>query len=175
MPGFLSDYSKIVTVYLDADQKWWAKVRRNLTRGDFKSAQDILITATMRYSGGDDDTSDAKAETSGPVNTGGYQNELVARALVEWNLTDENDNPIPIGSLDAQRRPDPTRYAAIDAIPQEAFDLLLAAIEGATNKKKVPAATANDKFRSTGAEGAATEGTGAGGVGAVPGGAEVLV
>ena len=174
MPGFLSDYTKITTVYLDADQKWWAKVRRYLTRGDFKSAQDILITATMRYSGGEDDSTDAKAETSGPVNTGGYQNELVARALVEWNLTDENDNPIPIGSLNAQRQPDPTRYAAVDVIPQEAFDLLLASIEGATVKKKVTA-TANDKFRGPGAQGADAEGTGSGGVGEVPTGAEVLV
>ena len=175
MPGFLSDYSKITTVYLDPDQKWWAKVRRFLTRGDFKAAQDILITATMRYSGGDDDATDAKAETSGPVNTGGYQNELVARALVEWNLTDENDNPIPLGGLNAQRMPDPTRYAAVDVIPQEAFDLILGAIEGATVKKKVPAATANDKFRGSGTEGAATEGTGSGGAGEVSGGAEVLV
>ncbi len=173
MPGFLSDYTRITTVWLDPDQKWWVKVRRYLTRGDFKAAQDILITATMRYSGGEDDSTDAKAETSGPVNTGGYQNELVARAIIDWNLTDENDNLILLGSLNAQRMPDPTRYAAVDVIPQDAFDQILQAIEGAT-KKKV-AATANDKFRGPGPTSPDAEGTGPGGTSPVSGGAEVLV
>ncbi len=128
MPGFLSEYSTITKVELGGG--WWVRVRKFLSRGDFKAAQAKLITPTMKY------TEQEQAETTGSVDTGGYQNELVARAIVEWNLTDENDQPIPIGTVHPDNGPDLTRYRAVNVLPGEVFDKLLLAIEGAAPKTK---------------------------------------
>ena len=129
MPGFLSEYDEITTVYFDPAHKWWAKVKRFLRRGDYKAAQAILVSPIMRMSGAD-------SETKGEIDTGGYQNELVARAIVDWNLTDENDTPIPLGAVDRLKGPDAVRYAAVNILPQPQFEVILQSIEGQGVVKK---------------------------------------
>ncbi len=126
MPGFLAEYDEVVTVTFGT--RYWAKVRRYLLRRDYKAAQAILVSPTMRLV-------NDESETAGDVDTGGYQNELVARALVDWNLTDANDQLIPLGTVDPQKGPDATRYAAVDSLPQAPFEKILQAIEGQQGKK----------------------------------------
>jgi hypothetical protein len=127
VPGFLSDYQDVTTVYFDDDNKWWAKVRKHLRRGDFKAAQVALISPEMRFV--DDDKGESKQDTRGRVDTGSYQNELVARALVEWNLTDEEGVLLPLA-------PDEMKRVSVDLLPEPVFEKILNAIEGAAKKKK---------------------------------------
>lgn len=140
MPGFLSNYQEIRTIYFDDAKEYWAKVRRFPQRADFKAAQAKLISPTMRYVGGEEDqdgkATEVKAETSGAVDTGAYQDELVARALVDWNLTDEEGVLIPLGTVDRDKGPDPTRYRAVGMLPETPFEQILNSIEGAGKKKK---------------------------------------
>jgi hypothetical protein len=150
--GFLSNFREVVTVNFETPDgaAYWAAVRRYLPRGDTRAAQDKLFTATMKFVGGEEQSEDAKAETSGPVDTGAYQDELVARALVEWNLTDDEGAPIPLGKVvpgtGPGTGPDATRYAAVAVLPEEPFQKILGAIEGATRKKKGEAAKAEAAF-----------------------------
>ena len=137
MSGFLSNFREVVTVNFETPDgvSYWAAVKRFLSRGDTRAAQDKLFTATMKFVGGEDQSEDAKAETSGPVDTGAYQDELVARALVEWNLTDDEGAPIPLGKVVSGNGPgsgpDATRYWAVAMLPEDPFQKILGAIEGA--------------------------------------------
>lgn len=139
MPGFLSEYDEITTVRFGP--VYWAKVRRYLRRADYKAAQAILVSPEMRLV-------EDESETKGKVDTGGYQDELVARALVEWNLTDETGALIPLGTVDPVTGPDATRYAAVGKLPEAPFDQILRAIHGQEGKKKTQEgeAPAQDPF-----------------------------
>ena len=152
MSGFLTNFRQVTTVTFETPDgiSYWATVKRFLLRGDTRAAQDKLFTATMKFVGGEEQSEDAKAETSGPVDTGAYQDELVARALVEWNLTDDEGAPIPLGKVvpgtGPGTGPDATRYAAVALLPDEPFAKILGAIEGATRKKKGETAKAEEAF-----------------------------
>jgi hypothetical protein len=145
VPGFLSQYEQVVTVNLDEGAEaeapnpvWWATVRRYLGRGDFKAAQAILISPEMRVATGNDE-----GETRGKVDTGGYQNELVYRALVDWNLTDTNGDKLPLS-------PETMRRASIDLLPESVFQKIFGSIEGATRKKPEEVKKEAETFRENG-------------------------
>lgn len=153
MPGFLSQYEAVVTVNLDEgaaadapNPTWWATIRRYLGRGDFKAAQAALIMPEMRVATGNDE-----GETRGKVDTGAYQNELVIRALVDWNLTDGEGVALPLSPPEARR-------ASVDLLPEGAFEKMLAAIDGAARKKAEEAKKESEQFREGGARGAAPSG-----------------
>ena len=150
MPGFLSNYTQITTITFEGD--YWVKVRRFLRRGDFKAAQLALVQPEMRSvdQEGDNKDDEQKMQTTGKIDTGAYQDELVCRALIDWNLTDEDNAPIPLGIVDPVKGPDATRLAAVALLPEEVFEKLLTSIEGAGKKKK-PDET--DPFRTTGEAG----------------------
>lgn len=154
MPGFLSQYQDVTTVYFDDDNQWWAKVRKFPHRRDFKAAQAALISPEVRYLG---EGENAQADTRGKIDTGAYQDELVARSLVEWNLTDTEGNPIPLGAINqATGIPDPTRYAAVGALPEPVFEAVLNAIEGAVRRRPADKEKAeDDAFRGDGRPGPA--------------------
>lgn len=153
MPGFLTRYNEQVTVRFDDD--YWVRARRHLKRGDYKAAQAVLVSPVMRYNIGAERDSDVNAETRGEVDSSGYQNELVARALEEWNLTDDDGQVIPLGRNDPVTGPDPIRRSAVDALPQEVFEKIFEAIGGV---KKKPAeqngADPQDPFRQSSPVGA---------------------
>jgi hypothetical protein len=150
--GYITPYRAVVAVTFDPPEDavgdgtvYWAKVKRFLQRGDFRAAQDKLFSATMRVTGGDEDKAEeATAETSGPVDTSAYQNEAVARALVEWNLTDDAGVLIPLGVVDPVSGPDATRYAAVNMLVERDFEKLVNAIEGVGKRKKPAAVKAAD-------------------------------
>jgi len=135
--GFLSKYTQITHVVFD--KEFWADVRRYPSRGDARAAQDVLLRPTMSIGG------DSSGTTTAPVDTGGFQNELVARALVKWNLTDDAGALIPLGEVDHQMGPDQVRYDAVDILPEEIFQRLLTAVSGA-------AVTASPKEKTAAAE-----------------------
>lgn len=115
MPGFLSEYNDVVRLTFGANEQWWVEVRQHLRRKDFRAAQDILVRPVMRTIG-------QTTETRGVVDTVGYQNELVFRALVAWNLTDEAGVALPLA-------PDEARRASIEALPEEVFDRIVGTVQ----------------------------------------------
>lgn len=142
--GFLSQFSETTRVYFDDDKKWWADVKRHLPRKDFKAAQSVLIAPEMHYVGD-------VADTKGKVDTGGYQNELVVRALVAWNLTDESGTDLPLA-------PEGDKRNSVDMLPEDAFQKILAVIEGANRKKPEEQKAEADAFREVGSGGALASG-----------------
>ena len=155
VPGFLSRYAEVLT--LDLGDSYWLKHKRHLLRADFEAAQDKLMSATMRITAADEDENQRGTnETTATLNTNAQQNEYVARALTEWNLTDEENALIPLGSCDPAKGPDPVRYAAVRLLPEEVFDKVLGGIEGVSRKKKDVKVeqVADERFRGAGAKGA---------------------
>ena len=138
MAGFLSKYTQITHVVFD--KEFWADVRRYPSRGDARAAQDVLLRPTMSIGG------DSSGTTTAPVDTGGFQNELVARALVKWNLTDDAGLLIPLGEVDHNLGPDQVRYDAVDILPEEIFQRLLIAVSGAATTPKEAKAAVDETF-----------------------------
>ena len=60
----------------------------------------------------------------------------MARALLDWNLTDADNQPIPLGTVRPGTGPDATRYAAVRLLPEiDVFDKVLAGIEGVRRQR----------------------------------------
>ncbi len=129
--GFLARYAQ--PVELDLGDGYWVKHRRYLRREDFAAANDKLFSPVVRITGAGED--EQRSETSGALNTSGQQDEYVARALVEWNLTDEANAPIPLGTVQPGVGPDAARYAAVRMLPSEVFDRILSGIDGVNPRR----------------------------------------
>jgi hypothetical protein len=153
--GFLARYAERIT--LDLGDGYWIRFRRFLLREDFAAANDKLFSPTVRIVGESEDQQ-AHSETSGALNTSAQQDEYVARALDEWNLTDEENRPIPLGTVSRDTGPDAVRYAAVRILPEEVFDQILAKIEGTGGPKRkakaVEEKAAADRFPVTAGAGA---------------------
>jgi len=127
VPGFLSEYDEVTRVTFG--DRWHVDVRRFLARADFKAASAILISPTMSSDGD-------VATTTGQMDSGGYQDELVVRAIVGWNLTDRADQPLPLGVGSGEAGfPDATRRASVAVLPQKVFDYILLKIDGVSVAK----------------------------------------
>lgn len=151
MPGFLSDYAATTTITFGDEGQWWVKVRQHLRRGDFRAAQTALVRPIMSFTGTDSDT---KAETHGDVDHVGYQNELVVRGVVDWNLTDENGVLLPLA-------PEAARRQSVDALPEEVFEKIVAVLQPARPAKKEDEAAAERRFPDVDQQGAAGQEAGA--------------
>src|SRR5258708_1635239 len=90
---------------LPSDPMWWVKMKSHASYADTSSAQ----AAMMRVVPEDKKVSVALQRGNGKVPPGvssetvlteveldAYLHVLVARLVVEWNLTDEADRPLPI-------------------------------------------------------------------------------
>ncbi len=129
--GFLSKYEQIEHVTFDDAGDYWADVRRYPRRADVKAAQAILISPEMVLAQGEE----GQTDTRGKVDTGGYQDELVARCLLRWNLTDEEGEAIPLGTCHPTTGPDEVRRAAVAILPEEVFEKILGSIAGAVRRR----------------------------------------
>lgn len=94
--GFLSRYDGTVRVQLD--DEFWVDVKVMLSKGDHDAAERRLMQMTT--------TLDQNGKTVSTVtpDSVAYQEEMVVRSLVSWNLTDERDAILPIAPVDAARR-----------------------------------------------------------------------
>jgi len=103
MAGFLSLYN--APQRIEVAEGYWIDVKTNLTTEDYEAAQRALIGKMTMIGGG---------ELRSEPDTIAYQHELVLRAIVDWNLTDENDAPLPLEPADNKR-------ASIKRLPQSVF------------------------------------------------------
>ena len=80
---------------------------------DFTAAQNALLTSRQLVSGGG--TAD---KISAKIDTAGYQQVLLFRAIDSWNLTDKEDAALPLSIESVTRLPQPTflkLYACVTA------------------------------------------------------------
>lgn len=148
MPGFLGLYGgtefidAVTGEFADAHDgfEWWIEIKRCLPQVDYDAAQEALtgrldLTGTTGV-----ETMDMKA-TADP---NAYQRELVARSVVNWNLTDKDELPLAVGRIE-DHMPPAERAAAVavskaslDILPHEVFLRVYARV----NKLNTPAEVA---------------------------------
>lgn len=112
--GFLSKYTK--TERLDLGDGFWVDIRPHLTAAQKAAAEDKLISNDGKSAGM-------------AVGTGSYTLEVAVQAIVDWNLTDEADRPLPV-------RPEEARRSSIALLPAFVTDKVLAAVKGADGRTK---------------------------------------
>lgn len=97
--GFLSRYQ--ATERVDLGDGFYVVVRQYLTSEQSGEAQRRL----MRMNIEETKTEDGKATPMmrSEMDTPGFQRERAVQAVVEWNLTDENDQLLPFEPVEALR------------------------------------------------------------------------
>jgi len=102
MAGFLSLFNEPERVVV-ADG-FWVDIKKALTAEDYEAAQRALLgRMTMTGDG-------LRAEPD----TIAYQHELVYRSIIDWNLTDEDGEKLPL-------TPEASKHKAIRRLPQSVF------------------------------------------------------
>lgn len=99
---------------------FYVKVKKYLSKTEFEGAQKKLTMGSERMTmktKGEGRTEDAEGITEMSLDSASYQTEMVARSIVEWNLTDEDNKPLPY-------RPMPALLGSLGRIPQPAFAYL---------------------------------------------------
>ncbi len=111
--GFLSQYvgSEYIELGVDDESgtKWYVEVKRSLTKSDMGAAERKLLQIKASKTSDDVDTG---------VDVVEYQLEMVAAAIVSWNLTDENNALLPFQTRDEL-------LASLRILPASVFTTIL--------------------------------------------------
>jgi hypothetical protein len=102
MAGFLSLFNE--PERLIVAKGFWIDIKTSLTAQDYEAAQRALL-GKMSMSGNN---------LTAEPDTIAYQNELVYRSIVSWNLTDEEGNDLPL-------EPAKLKHISIGRLPQAVF------------------------------------------------------
>lgn len=102
MAGFLSLFNEPERVPVAPG--FWVDIKKSLNAEDYEGAQRALF-GKMSMAGG---------SLVAEPDTIAYQHELVFRAITDWNLTDENDNVLPLA-------PAAAKHESIRKLPQSVF------------------------------------------------------
>lgn len=166
--GFLSLYGGTVRIDItdiaDPDGHWWVDIKKTLSGAELDIAEGKKLQMTAVA------TDDAKAlkmakeraqrqmlglpvepeeeQASGTrtqvrMDTAAYRLELLALAIVDWNLTDEMDQKLPLAPMDAKRR-------SIKRLPPHVYDMLVARVERGAEESKVSSEEDRSDFREAG-------------------------
>ena len=75
---------------LPSDPTYWVRMKRLASWGDSSAAQGAMVKVAPGGNG------HKEAEVLTEMELAAYLHTLVARMIVEWNLTDDQDRPLPI-------------------------------------------------------------------------------
>jgi hypothetical protein len=109
---------------LPSDQAYWVRMKGRAAYGDSSAAQAAMIHTSLTGIAAANSQNGNKqldeAETSAQVlsesETDAYMQKLVARLVVEWNLTDAQDRPLPISAASvALLNPEDGEFLALEA------------------------------------------------------------
>jgi hypothetical protein len=145
--GFLSLYGGTVRIDItepsDPDGHWWVDIKKTLSGAELdiaegKKLQMVAVAtddaaavkaakerARRQMLGLPVEPEDEKIDgvrTQVRMDTAAYRLELLTLAIVDWNLTDEMDQKLPLSPMDARRR-------SIKRLPPHVYDMLVARIE----------------------------------------------
>lgn len=138
MAGFLSLYrgTQRVVIPTDDGQEWWVEVKESIPQGDFQAAQALLFRNSAV------DAKGPRAQTD----MLGFQLELTSRALVNWNLTDEQGTILPFGTL-------VEKQASLLSLPAPVYKLIaekVATLNGSRSKDETNSFRAGSEAGHTG-------------------------
>lgn len=127
--GFLSPYQGVIRVEMGGG--YWVDVKRFLSVADSEAAERV-IAQTVRSVTGPDGTVRPTFDSVGRTF------EQVLASIVDWNLTDENDQPLPLDHdpevEKATGRPSPRRRSLTRPdFPQVALDKIAAVVSEHNN------------------------------------------
>lgn len=132
--GYTSKHSEVDQI--DLGDGWWVKVKRCLTVAESEVAERALVTMTITQRGNAQQAAKNGRGPSAVPAKGGvavddrptmnatpdvYSNihEQVIASIVEWNLTDDDDQPLPLV-------PEATKRLSIGLLSQADFDTIAA-------------------------------------------------
>lgn len=122
---------------------YWVRVKKFLSVEESEAAEEALVSSVRRVTG-----PDGQVLAQGDLMARLFEQTLAS--IVEWNLTDGDDRPLPYDhdpTLErSSGRPSPRRRS-LRALPQTAFDKISAVVGG--NNNSDPEADA--RFRQAGA------------------------
>ena len=102
MAGFLSLFNEPERI--NVAKGFWIDIKKSLTAEDYEAAQRALL-GKMVMNG---------ANLTAEPDTILYQHELVFRSIIDWNLTDENGELLPLTPAQA-------KHDSIRRLPQVVF------------------------------------------------------
>lgn len=97
----------------DPDPEWWIELRETLPQADYEATQRVFLGDTHLEQRANESGAGDMLVKAG-ANELAYQKELLIRGIVDWNLTDEKGEKLP---LDSQVE----RAASIARLPQAVF------------------------------------------------------
>ncbi len=110
--GFLNEYAGGGT-RIEVAPGWWVEIKRALTVADVTEAQQALTTTPRMVTR----PGEAGGEVAMAMDYASYREVLVTRALLAWNLTDEQDQVLPLTRESVRR------------LPVEVFELIYERVE----------------------------------------------
>jgi hypothetical protein len=130
MGGFLSLYDE--TDRIDLGGGYYVDIRRYLSDEDDERATRALTKPQLRTTTTQNKETDSSEVTSTiDYDQSAYSRVLISSAVIGWNLTDRDGNPLPLA-------PDAARVASIKSLPVFATKKILAKIkenEGRTDSE----------------------------------------
>jgi hypothetical protein len=81
---------------LPSDPAYWVRMKRRASWGDSSAAQSAMVKVSPAALPANGNGADPTAEILNEVELAAYLHTLVARSLVEWNITDDQERPVPI-------------------------------------------------------------------------------
>ena len=122
--GFLSHYSDTeridVTPVGVEDGPYYVVIKKYLTGDEFEAAKRALSSVKIEDS-----------NLTPEPDIAAYQRELIVASVIDWNLTDENDQPLPLTPLPAKR-------TSVGKLPETVLSSLLIKINE-TNEPRTAA------------------------------------
>jgi len=100
---------------LPSDPAYWVRMKQRASWGDSSAAQSAMVKLAPTQ-GGTNGNGAAPMEVLNEVELKAYLHTLVVRLVVDWNLTDDQDRPLPI-SLETvgQLNPEDGDFLALEA------------------------------------------------------------
>lgn len=96
MGGFLSLYDE--TDRVDLGGGYYVDIKRYLSDAEADRASRALVAPQLKSEvvGAGDGTEGEVRSVTTTVDQGGYNTEVLVAAIVDWNLTDRGDDPLPL-------------------------------------------------------------------------------
>ena len=107
MAGFLSLYSGTETIKIR--DEYWVKVRECVDQIDLEASQQALLGDRLHS----EQIGQADITTKIDINPSAHQYEIVARAVADWNLTDDDGAKLPLEPVSSKMGKD-ARKAAVE-------------------------------------------------------------
>ncbi len=136
MPGYLGLFEKRerleVAVDPESGEHYWVDINPALSQGDVEACERFLFASHQITAVGGEEVQKMEPDVTR------YQAEVVARCIVEWNLTDREGRLLPYATVEDRRE-------SVKKLPQALFNLIYSRYMEETQSSQ---ATADAQFPS---------------------------